>query len=147
MVLHLKKLRNLNLFHPMKLVKWIWRRLLFNIFNIIYILLLFPLGKGCGPSFEQTWMHFSRGCFMPSLVKSGPVVLEKKLNMRKVYRQTEWQMNRRQTTCDQKSSLELKTYSKKLLFYKFCVWFITQEAQGLNSHLSTIAHNNTAHHK
>ena len=44
---------------------------------------------------------------MPSLVEICPVVLEKKMKMWKVYRQTDGQIDRR-TTGDQKSSLRLK---------------------------------------
>ena len=32
-----------------------------------------------GPSFEQTWIPFTQGCFVPSLVEIGPVILEKKI--------------------------------------------------------------------
>ena len=49
------------------------------------ISLLSPLGKGLGPSFEETWIPFTQGCFVPSLVEIGPVVLEKKMKMWKVY--------------------------------------------------------------
>ena len=57
-----------------------------------------PHGKACGPSFEQILIPFTQGCFAPSLVENGPVVLEMK--MWKVYRQTDgWR-----TTGDQKSS-------------------------------------------
>ena len=40
---------------------------------------LSPLGNGRGPSFEQTWIPFILGCFVPSLVEIGSVVLEKKI--------------------------------------------------------------------
>ena len=56
---------------------------------------LSPLGKGRGPSFEQIWIPFTQGCFVPSLVEIGPVVLEKKMKMWKVYRQTDRQTDRR----------------------------------------------------
>ena len=50
---------------------------------------------------------------MPSLVEIGPVVLEKKMKMLKVYRQTDRRTDRqtdtRRTTGDQKSSLELSS--------------------------------------
>ena len=49
------------------------------------ILLLSPLCKGRGPSFEQTWVPFTQGCFVPSLFEIGPMVLESK--MWKIYRQ------------------------------------------------------------
>ena len=42
-------------------------------------MLLYPLGKGLGPSFEQTWISSTQGCFVPSLVEIGPVVLEKNI--------------------------------------------------------------------
>ena len=42
-----------------------------------------------GSSFEQTWIPFTQGCFVPSLVEIGPVVLKKKMKMWKVYRQTD----------------------------------------------------------
>ena len=31
-----------------------------------------------GSSFEETWIPFTQGCFVPSLVEIGSVVLEKK---------------------------------------------------------------------
>ena len=36
-------------------------------------------------SFEQTWIPFTQGCFVPRLVEIGPVVLENILKFRKVY--------------------------------------------------------------
>ena len=32
-----------------------------------------------GLSFERTWIHFTQGCFVPSLIEIGPVVLEEKI--------------------------------------------------------------------
>ena len=46
---------------------------------IFAILKLSPLGKGRGSSFEQTWILLTQGCFVPSLVEIGSVVLEKKI--------------------------------------------------------------------
>ena len=40
---------------------------------------LSPLGKGCDPSFKETWIPITQGCSVPSLVKIGPVVLEKNI--------------------------------------------------------------------
>ena len=40
---------------------------------------LSPLGKGWGPSFEQTWLPFTQGCIVPSLVEIGSVVLKKRI--------------------------------------------------------------------
>ena len=40
---------------------------------------LSPLGKERGPSFDQSWIPFTQGCFMQSLVEIGSVVLEKKI--------------------------------------------------------------------
>ena len=39
---------------------------------------LSPLGKGRGPSFEQTWILITQEGIVPSLVEIGPEVLEKK---------------------------------------------------------------------
>ena len=44
---------------------------------IFPILLSSPLGKGRGPSFEQTRILFTRECLVPSLVEISPMVLEK----------------------------------------------------------------------
>ena len=44
-----------------------------------YLVIISPLGKGRGPLFEQTWAPFTQGCFVPSLVEIGPVVLGKKI--------------------------------------------------------------------
>ena len=38
-----------------------------------------PFGKRRSPSFEQTWIPYTKGCFVLSLVEIGPVVLEKKI--------------------------------------------------------------------
>jgi hypothetical protein len=61
---------------------WIWpagsgRDFFFKIQCISALLLLSPLGEGEFPSFEQTWIPSPQGWFMSSLVKIGPVVLEK----------------------------------------------------------------------
>ena len=53
------------------------------------ILQLSPLGKRNGPTFELNKLYpFSQECFVPSLVKIGLVVLDKKSKIGKVYRQT-----------------------------------------------------------
>ena len=52
----------------------------------MYILLFCNnLGKGRGPSFEQSWILFTQGCFVSSLIEIDPVVLEKKMTVWKVY--------------------------------------------------------------
>ena len=53
-----------------------------------------PLEKG-GSSCEQTWIHSTKGCFVPSLIEVGPVIVEKKMKMWKLYRQTDGQTDRR----------------------------------------------------
>ena len=64
----------------LKLAQWFWRRRFFNFVNEFFAFsLLSPFGKGQGPSFEQTWIPFTQGCFVPSLVEIGSVVLEKKI--------------------------------------------------------------------
>ena len=44
---------------------------------IFAISLLSPLRKKHGPSFKKTWFPIAQGCFVPSLVDIGPVVLKK----------------------------------------------------------------------
>jgi hypothetical protein len=52
---------------------------IFKNFQCIFTLLwLSPLGVGRSPSFEQFRIPSPQGWFVPSLVKIGPVVLEKK---------------------------------------------------------------------
>ena len=45
-----------------------------------YFPIISSLGRAC-PSFEQTWIPFTQGYFLPSLVAICPVVLEKKMKM------------------------------------------------------------------
>ena len=45
---------------------------------VFAISLLSPLRRGWGTVFEQSGIPFTEGCFVPSLVEIGPVVLEKK---------------------------------------------------------------------
>jgi hypothetical protein len=47
---------------------------------------------------NPTWIPFTQVWFVPSLVKIGPVVLEKKSKMLKVYRQTDRQTDGRRPT-------------------------------------------------
>ena len=62
------------------------KKKIFKFFQCIFaISLLFLLGKGRGPSFENLNFHH------PSLVKIGQVVLEKKSKIGKVYRRTDGQ--------------------------------------------------------
>ena len=84
-VLHLNKLESLSPKDALwqvwlKMAKWFWRRRflnfvnVFSIFRYLYffaISQLSPLGKGQGPSFQQTWIPFTQGCFVPSLVENG----------------------------------------------------------------------------
>ena len=50
-----------------------------------YFVIISPWKIAGVPSFEQTCIPFTQGCFVPSLVEIGPVVLEKKMKMGKVY--------------------------------------------------------------
>ena len=53
-----------------------------KIFNscqfIFFISQLSAIWDGLGPSFEQTWILLTQGCFVPSLIEIDLVVLEKK---------------------------------------------------------------------
>ena len=46
---------------------------------LYFLVIISPPGKGRDPSFEQTWIPFTKEYFVPSLVGIGPVVLEKKI--------------------------------------------------------------------
>jgi hypothetical protein len=62
------------------LAGWFWKKRFLKNFQCIFTLaLLSPLGEGLSPFFEQTWISFTQGWFVPSLVKIGQVVLEKKI--------------------------------------------------------------------
>ena len=73
---------------------------------------LSPLWKGQRPLFEQSWIPFTQGHFVPNLVEIGLVVLEKKMKMWKVYYNNDNNANDnddldwQQTNFDHKSSLE-----------------------------------------
>ena len=67
----------------LKLAQWFVESINFT------ISLLSPLGEGLGPSFEQTLIPSTKGCFVLCLVEIGPVVLEQKLKIKKVYRQAD----------------------------------------------------------
>ena len=52
---------------------------LFNFINVFSLFRNVYLGKRWGPLFEQSWIPFTQGCFVPSLVEIGSVILEKKI--------------------------------------------------------------------
>jgi hypothetical protein len=57
---------------------WLVLEKSFEIFQCIFTLLLLSLlGEGLSPSFEQTCIPSIKGWFVSSLVKIGPMVLEK----------------------------------------------------------------------
>ena len=65
--LHLNKLESPSLKEALcqillKLAQWFWRRRFLICQYILSISQLSPLGKGRGPSFEQTWILFTPGC-------------------------------------------------------------------------------------
>ena len=62
----------------LKLVQWFLRRWFLNFVNVFYCFVLISIGKGLGPSFEQTWIPLPKWCLVPSLVKISTVVLKKK---------------------------------------------------------------------
>ena len=87
--------------------------------------LLSSLEKGHGPSFEQTWIPSTQGCFVPSFVEIGPVVLEKKLKMWKVYRRTDGQTDRQTDgqTDNRRSEKLTWAYSSDELKRLWQTWF------------------------
>jgi hypothetical protein len=87
------------------LVCWFCRKRFKKIISVFLLSLLSPLGEALSPSFEQTWIPFTKGWFVISLVKIGPVVLEK-LKMEKF---TDRLTDGWRTSRDQKRSLEPST--------------------------------------
>ena len=80
----------------LKLAQLFWIKKIFKSCQFIFInSQLSPLWEGRGPSFEQTWIPFTQGYFVSSLAEIGPVVLEKKMKMWKVYRQTDGRVIRK----------------------------------------------------
>ena len=62
------------------------------------------------------WNPLHQGCFVPSLVEIGPVVLDKKIKLWKVYRQTDGQMDGR--TDDGRRAIRKTHFSFKLRWVK-----------------------------
>ena len=63
----------------LKLAHRLWsRRFFFNAF--CYILIISPRKRARSFTlFEQTWVHFTKGSFVPGLVEMGSVLLEEKI--------------------------------------------------------------------
>ena len=63
----------------LKLALWFWWG---RFFNFVYVFSQFrnylPFGKGRDPSFEKTWIPFTEGCFVPSLVEIDPVLMRRR---------------------------------------------------------------------
>ena len=70
-----------------------------------YFITIFPW-KRAGPFIWSTWIPFTHGCFVPSLVEIGSVVLQK-MKMWKVYKKTDRQTDR-QTTRKAHVSFQLR---------------------------------------
>ena len=62
-----------------KLAQEFWRRRFFNFVNVFSPFRNYLPWKKGGPLFEQNWIPFAQGCFVPSLVEIGLLVLEKKI--------------------------------------------------------------------
>ena len=71
----------------LKVVKWFWRSKVLNFITIFSLFHNSPLKRS--PLFEQTWIPFNLRCFVSSWVEIGSVVLEKRMKMWKVYKQTD----------------------------------------------------------
>ena len=70
----------------LKLVLWFWRRTFLNfvsVFSLFHNYL--PLEKGGTLHLNKFEFPFTEGCFVSILVEIGPMVLEKKMKIWKVY--------------------------------------------------------------
>ena len=123
---------------------------------ICKILSLLHLGTLCQVwlwlSFDQTWIQFTQGCFVPSLVETGQGVLEEKMKTWKVYRQTNIQTDGHtdRWTDDRRSEKLIWTFSsgelkskekwnthkllleKNIIIYTFIVMVIENLLNNLN---------------
>ena len=96
---------NLNPLHPsmlcvksgLKLALWFWRRWIFNFVKLFCYFIIISPWKRVWPFTWKNLNPTTQGCFLPSLVEIGPLVLEKKMKMWKVYRQTDGQTDGPQT--------------------------------------------------
>ena len=84
------------------------KKILQSFQRIFTISQLSPLWEGLDPSFEQTWIPFTQGYFVPGLVEIGQMVREKKMKMWKVCRQTDEQTDRRQVIRKAHLSFQLR---------------------------------------
>ena len=110
-------------FHPKMLcaklgwvgkVVWRWRFFKTSSMYFRYFVIISPW-KRTGPLFEQICNPIIQGCFVPILVEIGPVVLEKKMKMGKVY-DNDANDDGLRIKFDQKSSLELRLRWAKKMF-------------------------------
>ena len=94
---------------------------------IFAISLLSPLWKGHGSSFEATWIPFTQGCLMPSLVEIGLVILEKlkmwKVN-RQMYRWIENRQSEKLTLSFHSGELKNKTSPHQKLYWNTVQFFL-----------------------
>ena len=77
---------NLNFLYPRKSftkIVWNWpcgsweEDFLNSAMKYCYFVIISPIGKRRGTSFEQTWIYFTHWCIVPSFGEIGPLVLAK----------------------------------------------------------------------
>ena len=56
----------------LKLAQWFLRRRFLKFVNVFLLFLLSPLGEVRSPSFEETWIPFTQGYFVPSFRWNWP---------------------------------------------------------------------------
>ena len=106
-------------------------------------MLLCTLGKGSGLTFEQTWIPFTQGCFVPSFAEICLVVLEKK-KMWNVCENDHYDDNHdddnaddgQQTSFDQRGSLEPSAWwaKKNIMCRKDCPGYESVRTHWSDSH-------------
>ena len=60
-------------------------------FEWVWSFIWSPLGKGCGPSFEQTWIPFTQGCFCQVWLKLVQWFWRRKQMDRRSSKSMKWQ--------------------------------------------------------
>ena len=96
----------------LKLAQWFWRRTSLKFCQYIFtLLLLSPLGKGHGHSFEETWIPFIQECFVPSLVWNWPSDSGEEGNVKSSRQQWQQRQQWTRTNCDQEPSAQMNKIS------------------------------------
>ena len=103
------------------------KKILLNFDNVFWLFRNYlPLEMGVALHLKKVEFSITQWCFVPSLVEIGPVNLEKKMKMWKVYRQTDGRTNDRtdgrQAIKNFHLSFQLRWTNKKAIELEYLFW-------------------------